>query len=182
LQGFEMNFRHIACLLLASPLFAPTATAQPVPIIGEDAALCASGSGVPAALIHVNGLIDRSGVLRAELYPATDQDWLGDRKRIVAEGKTHRRVVAELPVSGPVQICVKLPRPGVYAFAIIHQRGPSTSFAFTKDGIGFTNNPRLYFSKPAAAKVAYPFGPETTSVSVIMNYKRGLSMKPLPVR
>ena len=173
---------RFAYLLLGGLFSALPVMAQPVPIIGEDAQACAPGSGVAAALIQVNGLIDRSGVLRAELYPATDQDWLGDRKRIVAEGKTHRRVVAELPASGPVQICVKLPHPGVYAFAIIHQRGPSTSFAFSKDGIGFTHNPRLYFSKPAVAKVAYTFGPETTSVSIIMNYKRGLSMKPLPTR
>ena len=148
--------------------------------IGPDAAYCRAGADAPAALVEINGLKDRTGAIRVELYPANNQDWLADRHKLIADGKTFRRVeVKELPASGPVTVCVKLPAPGNYALAIIHQRGASRTFSFSQDGIAFPNNPKLGWSKPAVSKVTVSFGPEITAVPVTMNYKQGLAMRPL---
>jgi uncharacterized protein (DUF2141 family) len=164
-------------------LFAAAASAQPtVPIIGPDAAFCAPGSKEPAALIEVDGLKDRTGDIRVELYPDNNTEFLGDRHKLVDEGKAFRRVIATFPESGPVNICVKTPGPGRFAIAVIHQRGATRSFTFSKDGIGFPNNPKLYFSKPDVDKVAMTFTSGVTVIPVTMNYKSGLSMRPLAVK
>lgn len=170
-----MTIRLGAAALLLAGTAAQGATA-----IGPDAAYCRPGADVPAALVEIAGLKDRTGSIRVELYPANSQDWLADRHKLVADGKTFRRVEAkELPATGPVNICVKLPAPGKYALAIIHQRGGARTFNFNQDGIAFPNNPRLGWSKPAVSKVTVSFGDAVTPVPVTMNYKQGLAMRPL---
>lgn len=165
----------VAALGLACSAAAHGATA-----LGPDAAYCRAGADAPAALVEIGGLKDRTGSIRIELYPANNQDWLADRHKLVADGKTFRRVeVKELPQSGPVAVCVKLPAPGNYALAIIHQRGATRTFSFSQDGIAFPNNPKLGWSKPAVSKVTVSFGAEVTAVPVTMNYKQGLAMRPL---
>ena len=160
-------------------LVAGAAVAQPSPIVGSDAGACAADARDTAALIDVGGLKDRSGVMRHDQYPDDIKEFLGDRHKLVAEGKTVRRVETPLPESGPVRVCIKLPGPGRYAIAVIHQRGATRSFTFSKDGIGFPNNPKLCLSKPDVSKVAMTFASGVTTVPVILNYKSGLAMKPL---
>lgn len=160
-------------------LLSGAVAAQSVPILGSDAAACAADARDTAVLIDVGGIKDRAGVMRIELYPDNDNEFLGDRHKLVAQGKTFRRVETPLPVAGLVQVCIKLPGPGRYAIAVVHQRGDTRSFSFTKDGIGFPNNPKLYLSKPDVAKVAMTFANGVTTVPVTLNYKSGLAMKPL---
>ncbi|MGL4542500.1 MAG: DUF2141 domain-containing protein [Polymorphobacter sp.] len=173
------DLRRIAAAAAAALCWAGAAGAQPAAIIGSDAAACAPDARDSAALVDVGGLKDRSGVMRIELYPDNDKEFLGDRHKLVAEGKTFRRVETPLPQTGPVRVCIKLPGPGRYALAVIHQRGATRSFTFTKDGIGFPNNPKLYMSKPAVAAVAMNFGAGVTPVAVTLNYKSGLAMRPI---
>ena len=160
-------------------LVAGAAVAQPSPIVGSDAGACAADARDTAALIGGGGVEGRGGVMRIELYPDNGNEFLGDRHKLVAEGKTFRRVETPLPESGPVRVCIKLPGPGRYAIAVIHQRGATRSFTFSKDGIGFPNNPKLFLSKPDVSKVAMTFASGVTTVPVILNYKSGLAMKPL---
>lgn len=176
-----MNFRLRWNVLLAgmAMLLGGALAAQPATVIGTDAAACAPDARDTAALIDIDGIKDRTGIMRVEVYPNNDDEFLGDRHKLVAEGKTFRRVETPLPATGPVRVCIKLPGAGTYAIAVVHQRGDSISFSFTKDGIGFPNNPRLYLSKPDVEAVAMAFPHGVTTVSVILNYKQGLAMKPL---
>ena len=176
-----MNFGSgwIAAAIGVSAFAAAATMAQPAPIMGSDAAACAVDARDTAALIEVGGLKDRTGVMRIELYPDNADEFLGDRHKLVAQGKTFRRIETALPETGPVRVCIKLPGPGRYAVAVVHQRGATRSFTFTKDGIGFPNNPKLYLSKPDVTKVAMTFPSGVTQVPVIFNYKSGLAMKPL---
>jgi len=169
----------VAAASFASALLGSALAAQPATIMGSDAVACAPGARDTAALIEVEGLKDRSGVMRIEVYPNNDNEFLGDRHKLVAEGKTFRRVETPLPATGPVRVCILLPGAGTYAIAVVHQRGDTRSFSFTKDGIGFPNNPRLYLSKPDVDKVAMTFPAGVTTVPVTLNYKQGLAMKPL---
>jgi uncharacterized protein (DUF2141 family) len=178
----KMVFAPMAAMLAVATLMTGAAMAQPVAAIGPDATYCVAGAKVPAAMFEVNGLKDRTGEMRIELYPDNDNEFLGDRHKLVAEGKTFIRLITTLPAEGPVNICLKLPGEGRFAIAVIHQRGETRSFSFSKDGIGFPNNPRLYLSKPDVDSVAMTFGAGVTRVPVTLNYKSGLSMRPLPVK
>ena len=49
-----------------------------------------------------------------------------------------------------------------------------TNFDLSKDGVGFTQNPKLGLSKPRADSVAVSIGRGIDAETVIMNYRRGL--------
>src|SRR3546814_7013108 len=67
-----------------------------------------------SVLVNVSGFKDRAGRMKLELYPATEADWLEHRKTLEAAGKTFRRVWADVPASGAVAMCIKVPKPGRY--------------------------------------------------------------------
>jgi hypothetical protein len=87
-----------AATLVTAALAATPVTAAGVPPevefgmpsrdLGKAAGRCRSNEAGPAALVAVMGLKDRAGLLRAELYPANDADFLNDDKILVREGKT----------------------------------------------------------------------------------------------
>ena len=164
---------------LIAPAAAPAA-AQPIGIVGGDAALCRPGAAGSAVLIDVAGLKDRSGTIRAELYPATKDDFLATDTVLEAAGKTFRRVTGVLPETGPVQLCVKTPGPGNYAIVVVQQRGTTRKFNLNADGVGFSNNPRLRWSSPSVESVTVGLGAGINPLTVVMNYFQGLSMRPLP--
>ncbi|MGD9811193.1 MAG: DUF2141 domain-containing protein [Sphingobium sp.] len=165
-------------LVLLAGLAAVPGTAQAAlrstPDLGTAHARCRAGESGPALRVDIEGLKDRAGVLKLEVYPANDNDFLEDDNRLIAADKTFRRVVMPVPASGAVQLCVRVPAPGRYAVSILHDRNTNRKFDLSKDGIGFTGNPRLGFSKPKAADVAIDIGPGVGETDVVMNYRRGL--------
>ena len=74
----------VAMIRIALPLAlmaAPAAAAAQIessPDLGKAEAHCGPNDAGPAVLITVTGLKDRKGLLRAELYPDNDRDFLGD--------------------------------------------------------------------------------------------------------
>ena len=142
--------------------------------LGMASGRCRPNETGPAVMIDVVGLKDRKGMLRAELYPATDHDFLQDDKILVREGKTFNRVETALPPSGPVQLCIRVPAPGRYTLSLLHDRDSNGKFGFTSDGFGFPGNPHLGLSKPKAAAVGFNAGLGITPLSIRMNYRRGL--------
>jgi uncharacterized protein (DUF2141 family) len=144
------------------------------PDLGRAEARCRAGERGPAVLVTVTGLKDRKGLLRAELYPPEDPDFLNDDNILVMEGKTFRRLEEPLPESGPVMLCLRVPGPGNYTMSVLHDRDSNRRFGFSSDGIGFPGNPELGFSKPKAAAARFIAGPGLTSISVRLNYRHGL--------
>lgn len=146
------------------------ATAQ---VLGSDAAACSAGGG-PAILAQVTGLKDRKGRIKLELYPANNEDFLKDDDNLVAEGKTFRRVWANTPASGPVAVCIRVPRPGRYALLVTHDRDGKNKFNFFQDGAGFVGTGKLGMSRPKVDQAIIDVGNGTVERSVRMQYLRGL--------
>jgi uncharacterized protein (DUF2141 family) len=141
-------------------------------------AACGPDEQGPAIRVHVTNLKDGRGVLRLEVYPAVEGEFLQDDYLLVRAGKVFRRVVVPTPDADPVEMCVRIPGPGAYALALIHARRNQQSFSPFADGIGFSNNPKLGLSKPKARQAAITAGPGITDISIAVNYLNGLSISP----
>ncbi len=148
------------------------------PSLGIAEGRCRSGENGPSLLITLVGLKDRAGNLKAELYPANDADFLADDNILLNAGKTFRRVVVDVPQSGPVQLCLRAPAAGTYGLTVLHDRDKDRKFNLSRstgDGIGFGANPTSqgpFKPKIAVARVAV--GNDPTSVNVVMLYRTGL--------
>ncbi|WP_260921898.1 DUF2141 domain-containing protein [Novosphingobium sp. 9] len=173
--------------LLALPLLAAAAAGQPprlrsTPELGQAEGRCRADERGPAFMVNVAGLKDRAGMLKLEVYPDNDTDFLADDNVLVSAGKTFRRVVMPVPASGSVTMCVRLPGPGRYSVSLLHDRDSDRKFEWRHDGIGFGGNPKLGWSKPKSAAASAAAGPGLTPITIVMNYQRGFGMSPLPTK
>ena len=159
-----------AAMVFASVL--PAARPAHAEVLGSDAAACRAGAPGPAALVHVEGFTDRKGRLRLQYYTDKPDEYL-------VTGKYLRRV--ELPVTpdGTMTLCITLPGPGRFAFVALHDRDENGKLSIWSDGIGFSNNPRLGLAKPAARLTAVDAGTGVTELTIVLNYLRGLSVRPI---
>lgn len=169
--------------MMAKPVFAALMALLPAvacaqlrssPDLGRAEGLCRPNEAGPAIIITAVGLKDRAGLLRAELYPPGDGDFLEDDNILINAGKTFRRAEIKLPPSGPVQLCIRTPGPGEYTLSLLHDRDANLKFGLSTDGVGFPNNPKLGLSKPKADVVRFRTGPGLTPISIRLNYRRGL--------
>lgn len=164
----------LASFLLAS-LAGGAAVAGPYPangVLGADAAACRPGAVGTAALVTVHGFKDRDGQLRIQNYTGIKGEYLEG-------GKYLRRHDVPMTAAGDMQVCLTLPGPGRYVIVALHDRDANGKLSVWSDGIGFTNNPKLALAKPAAEKTLVDFGAGVTPVWIVMNYRRGLSVRPL---
>jgi uncharacterized protein (DUF2141 family) len=163
-----------ALLSLAGGSAAAPAAAQE--ILGPDAAACRAGAPGPSALVRIYGFKDRGGTLRVQLYGNNPDDFL-------AKGKKLKRI--ELPVTpaGDMNVCVDLPSYGDYAIAVRHDRDGNRKSGWN-DGGGFSGNPRISLGdlKPDFEEASFAARKGVTVVDVVMNYRSGLSIKPLVAR
>ncbi len=144
------------------------------PSLGVAEGRCRAGESGPAFMVGIDGLRDRTGWIKVEVYPANDQDFLADDNLLINAGKTFRRVEVAVPPSGRPQICVRVPRAGVYAVSILHDRNRDHRFSLTQDGVGFAGNPHLGLSRPSAAAASARAGEGLTAIGVTMNYRHGM--------
>ncbi|MEG3177888.1 DUF2141 domain-containing protein [Sphingomonas sp. RB3P16] len=159
----------VAALLAASLLPTMASAAQ---VLGSDAAACSAGG--PAIRVNVEGLKDRTGELKLELYPATEADFLKDDRDLIKEGKFFRRVRLPTPQTGPISLCIRVPTPGPYALLFTHNRDGKNKFNFWADGAGFASNVKLGRTRPKLdmARIVVPEGVVTTTIRA--QYLRGL--------
>ncbi|NIJ34201.1 DUF2141 domain-containing protein [Sphingomonas oligoaromativorans] len=144
------------------------------PSLGTAEGRCRPNEQGPAILISPLGLKDRTGTLRAELFPPDQADFLADDNVLVAAHKTFRRVTIPLPPKGPVSLCIRVPSPGVYTLALTHDRAGKPKFDFWRDGVGFPGNPAIGHAAPPAAEARILAGPGLTRTAIILNYRRGI--------
>ena len=173
------SLKRIVSLAALLPLIAAAAPIPSNPDLGKAEGKCRSGESGPAFLVAVNGLKDREGLLKVEVYPANDKDFLADDNVLVAAGKTFRRVEMALPASGTPVVCVRVPGPGTYGVMVLHDRDSNRKFGWRSDGIGFASNPRLGLSQPKVKRASATAGSTPTRLDIVMNYQRGLGMRPL---
>ncbi|MBB4632510.1 DUF2141 domain-containing protein [Sphingosinicella soli] len=154
--------------------FSASASAQT--IIGPDAAACAPGAKGPAALIRVYGFKDREGNLRTQVYSDKAHEFL-------EKGKYLKRIELPMTASGDMNICMALPRFGEFSMAVLHDRDMNGKLSVSKDGVGFSGNPKLGLAKPDYEESMFVARSGVTVVDVILNYRQGLlSVKPLVAR
>lgn len=161
------------------PLLAAAAPIPSSPDLGKAEGRCRSGESGPSFLVNVEGLKDRRGRLKLEIYPANESDWLADDNVLVSVGKTFRRVEVEVPASGTPTLCVRVPGPGRYGVMVLHDRDSNRKFGWRVDGVGFASNPRLGLSQPKVRNASAAAGNGPTRLDIVMNYQRGLGMRPL---
>ena len=164
--------------IIAAPLlvFALTgAKLLSTPSLGQAEGRCRADETGPALMINVVGLKDRGGTMKAELYPANDQDFLADDNVLISAGKTFRRVVMDVPASGNVQMCIRAPAAGTYGLSLLHDRDGNRKFGLSIDGVGFGSNPKsLGPFKPKIAVGRVVAGSGVTPITVRLMYRRGL--------
>lgn len=166
----------------AAPMLALLAAAAPLPStpdLGKAEGRCRAGESGPAFLVGIAGLKDRRGQFKLEVYPANDKDFLADDNKLVAAGKTFRRVEVDVPNAGTPVLCVRVPGPGRYAVSVLHDRDANRKFGWRVDGIGFAANPRLGLGKPKSRVASATAGSMPTRIDIVMNYQRGIGMRPL---
>jgi uncharacterized protein (DUF2141 family) len=146
-------------------------------ILGPHAAACSAGADRPAMLVKITGLKARTGILRVQSYG-------GDPSRFFDKGTYLERVEVRPPASGPIEVCMPVPRSGGYAVSVRHDINGSGK-SDLGDGAGMSGNPNvslmdvLFKRKPSPNKVTVEVkGVER--VRVVMNYVRGTSVGPVP--
>lgn len=175
--------KRILLLAIALPGVA-LAQVGPSPSLGTAEGRCRPGERGPSLVVTAVGLKDRKGILKAELYPFNDSDFLADDNVLVNARKTFRRVLIEMPQTGPVRICIRAPAAGVYALTLLQDRDRDGRFNRSRsegDGLGFGSNPAsLGPFKPSASVARVTVGAGPTPVTVRMMYRTGLlSVTPL---
>ena len=159
----------IAAGLLA--FVVPTTFAQAA--LGPDAASCRQGANEPAVLVNVTGFKTRAGRVRVQLYGSNPADFL-------EKGRKLRRIDLPVTGTGPMRVCVAVPKPGNYAIAVRHDTDGNGKSGWN-DGGGFSRNPRISLTnlKPKYEQVAIAVDNGVTPVDVVLNYRHGLSIKPI---
>jgi uncharacterized protein (DUF2141 family) len=161
----------LSAAVVAAALTVPAAPAAAA--LGPDAAACSAGANRPALLVSVNGFKNRVGKLRVQLYGGNPADFL-------ERGKKLKRIDLPLTRSGAMNVCVSVPRSGVYAIAVRHDADNNGKTDWN-DGGGFSNNPHLSILKlkPSARAVSVAVGRNVKTVPVVLNYRSGLSIAPI---
>lgn len=166
-------------LSAAASLLMAAGTIPSSPELGKAEGKCRPQESGPAFIVNVQGLKDRRGKLKLEVYPANNSDFLADDNILVSAGKTFRRVEEMIPASGPVELCVRVPSAGKFAVSLLHDRDSNRKFNWRSDGIGFAGNPKLRWSKPGASEASAVARAGPTPIEIVMNYRRGLNMRPI---
>ena len=166
-------------LVIPAAMFILAAGIPSSPDLGKAEGQCRDDEKGPAFIVSAVGLKDRTGVLKVEIYPANDDDFLADDNVLIGAGKTFRRVEIPVPQSGSADLCIRVPSAGTYAVSLLHDRDSNRKFGWRVDGIGFPGTPKLGWSKPKAAKARAVAGPGLTRLPITLQYLRGLSFGPV---
>jgi uncharacterized protein (DUF2141 family) len=154
-------------------LIALAAAAQPgvaQAALGPDASAC-RGRG-PAILVNVDGFKARTGNIRVNVYGSDPAKFLG-------RGQYVRQINVPVTRSGAMPVCVSVPASGRYAVAVRHDvKRDGNDWG---DGGGFSRNPGLSLTnmRPRYQNVAFDVGQNVQSVNVVLNYRFGLSIRPV---
>jgi uncharacterized protein (DUF2141 family) len=161
----------LAGLAAAGAAFAFSAPASAQ--LGPDAAACRGGPPGQAVLVNVDGFRVRTGSIRVAIYGS-------DPSRFLARGQTLRKINVPVTGAGAMRICVALPGPGRYAVAVRHDVNGNNRSDWS-DGGGFSRNPRVSLTslRPNYNNVAINVGRGVTPVNVVLNYRFGLSIRPV---
>jgi uncharacterized protein (DUF2141 family) len=180
-----VSVRRVCRLIASAALLGSTAPAlasDPTFTIPNDMTMCAPDARGPAALVQITGFKDRRGELRVQLYADSDEDFLGRPTIILAKGRLFKRVVVKTTPSGPVEVCMPLPKSGNYSMIVFHDRDADGEVNFSRDGAGLPGNPKLKFlRKPSVTQATFTAGAGITPLPITLNYLTSIFAAPRPV-
>lgn len=152
----------IALLLSAVP---GVAAALASPAAAEPA--CTGTPSHTRLLVRVEGVKSSRGLVAVTLY--TDER----RKFLAKRGSLY---VGRVPAKqGGTDVCIHVPRPGIYALAVYHDADSDRSFDRTSiglpaEGFGFSNNPPTFLGMPNFARVRIAVPRSGTRTMVKLKY------------
>ena len=161
----KLAFLGVFGLIVAVPALADPRETSPNDKSCENPALT-------TMTVRVTGLKSGAGKVRVQAYGPGASSFLD-------KGKWVRRV--DMPLNGrrSVEVCVPLPRPGQYAFVVRHDANANRK-SDMNDGGGFSRNPKLsLLGKPSFGETAVAVSKGPARTSIVMNYRSGLSVKPI---
>lgn len=165
----------ILCILAVAAIGTVGAPPAAAAMLGPHAADCAGGSKA-AMLVRISGFKTRSGIVRVQSYG-------GDPQHFFDKGTYLERVEVRPPASGAADICMPVPRAGVYAVSVRHDvQGDGK--AGLSDGGGMSGNPNLslmdvlFKRRPAPSEVAVEVK-GVTVVPVVLDYVHGTGVGPI---
>ena len=138
-------------------------------VVGRDASACLAGK--PSVQVHLSGFKRASGTVKLALY---------DSDGYLEKGRKLRKVKVPVTSAAPLDVCIAVPRPGLYAVAVHHDlNGNGDKDA--SDGGGYSRNPRLSLTnlRPPFGRTAVQVGAAPRPVVVTLLYRSGLSIKPV---
>jgi uncharacterized protein (DUF2141 family) len=151
----------VAVAALVGPAFLSAA------VLGPEPAACA-GSAEPSILVRVSGFKNRAGKVRIRTFGGSPSTYF-DKTKVL------KRLEYDMPSAGPVEVCVPMPAPGVYAVDVRHDIN-NNSDTDRADGAGASGNPKIslfdviFGRKPPAKQVQVSVGQGTTVVPIIVRY------------
>ncbi|WP_294392816.1 DUF2141 domain-containing protein [uncultured Sphingomonas sp.] len=167
---------NFACWMMGAAAALGAVVPAGAAVLGPHAADCARGGSRPAMLVRVDGLKTRTGMLRVQSY--------GDPATFFDKGAYLERVQVAVPRSGPVEVCMALPRAGTYAVSVRHDADSNGKPDRGRDGGGFSGNPNVslldvvFKRKPSPSQVQVRVS-GVTVVPVTLNYLQGASVGPI---
>lgn len=157
-------------LLLLAPLVALAgATFAPPAAVAAGPGACRSGA--PGVMVRVSGFKQATGKVKIGVYPAD---------RYLKKKGTVSKQTLPVRSTGPVDVCLPVPAAGRYAVAIHHDLNGNGD-KDGNDGAGYSGNPRLSLTnlKPAFSRTAVQVGAAPRRVTVVLQYRKGLSVGPV---
>jgi uncharacterized protein (DUF2141 family) len=163
--------------LIASLIAAAALAPAGAVVLGPHADDC--NGGKPAMLVRVQGLKSRTGIIRVQSYG-------GDPAGYFEKHAYLERVEVRTPPpgTGPVEVCMPVPRPGIYAISVRHDANANGSVDIGSDGGGFSGNPSvslfdaMFKRKPSPVQVQIKVN-GLTNVPITLNYVHGASVGPI---
>jgi uncharacterized protein (DUF2141 family) len=131
-------------MLIAASLLLAAAVAEPA---------CTGAPSATRLLVRVENVKSSLGLVAVSLYA-------DERGRFLA--KRGALYVGRAPArQGWTDVCIHVPRPGIYALAVYHdadsdRRFDRTSLGLPAEGFGFSNNPRTFLGMPNFGSVRIP--------------------------
>lgn len=157
---------RIGLLAVVAFVLAP-ASLGAAQILGPAPAICGAGD-VPSILVKLSGLRDRNGKVRVRTFGGSPTTYFDKTKAL-------KRVEYPVPEAGPVEICMPVPGPGLYAVDVRHDANNNGN-TDKADGAGASGNPHLslfdiiFKRRPPAKQVQVSVGDGTTVVPILVRY------------
>lgn len=129
----------------------------------SEACLDGKADGSGAILVRVSDVRSGSGNVAAVLYGANPLDFLKKGRKLARVRVPARK--------GRVEVCLAVPRPGIYAIAVYHDENDNKKFDRSWIGLpledyGFSNNPTLILGPPTHEDAAFEMVGERKTVDI----------------